>query len=279
MIEMLVVMLMLGILLGITLPIVATLLRTTSRVNTTYTNVNQQVWLSTTLQRLVRSAVAAGPSRPTVSVPPFAVGKESSTSMTFTTNVGAKSGPEEVTASCTTTPSDTTRCAPKATFTITVTPATAGSCPRTPTTTRTCKYTSKRSHLLVQITNVRNGTEKRPLFLYTYDTYKPTVGTKPVTVCGPTKTPPVTGVTAKTGTPTCSSTDASAFAACGGETATKFTSIRPFTNCPAGEIAQVHYDLTINANTSTLNGGNQAEDDTGVFEMSPTSMLFEPSVG
>lgn len=275
MIEMLMVMLTLGILLGISLPIVATLLRTTSRVSTTYGNVDQQLWLSTNLQRLVRSAVATEPSWATTSNPPFLVGKESATSMTFTTNVGATTGPEEVTAACTPTSSDTTRCAaPTATFTITVTPAKTGTCPRTATTHTACKWTTAKSHLLVRITHVKNGTEHRPLFIYTYDAYTRTHKTStPVTVCGPAATPSPAGIT------TCTTNDASAFSSCSGETAAHFTSLHPFVNCPVGEIAEVHYDLTINSNTSTLNGGNQAEDDTGVFEMSPTSMLFEPSVG
>ncbi|MGH9088357.1 MAG: type II secretion system protein [Acidimicrobiales bacterium] len=271
MVEMLVVMLTLGILLAIALPIVTTLLRTTSRVDVTYANVDQQLWLSTNLQRLVRSAVAPDPSvsdRPPV--PAFVPGTITPTSMTFYSDVGTPNGPEEVKASCTPTSSDQTLCAaPTSTFTVAVTPATKSSCPTTSSSAKTCTWSSAKTHLLVQITHVKDGANHKPLFVYAY---------------GPQATPgqpmATTTVCALSGAPSgCSSTDATEFGTTTCKAETALTSLKPFATCPPGEIDSVSYDLQINANTSSLNGGNQAEDDTGIFLVSSTSMLFDPSVG
>lgn len=283
MVEMLVVMLTLAILLAISLPIVMTLLRTTSRVDVTYSNVDQQLWLSTNLQRLVRSAVAPEPSfSGHVPVPAFVPGEMTPTSMSFYSNTGTANGPVLVQASCNKTASNATRCAaPTATFTVKITSPIAGTCPTTtnPSTvspTTRCTYTVAKganSHQLVQITHVKNGANGKPLFVYAYGP-APTPGQpmKTTTICGLQPTPTHTGCTAAT-------TDAAIFSTTTCKPATSFTSLKPFVNCPSGEIETVNYDLQINANTSTLNGGNQAEDDTGVFVLSSASMLFDPTVG
>ena len=282
MVEMMVVMLVTAILLAITMPIVATLLRTTSRVDVTYSNVDEQLWLSTNLQRLVRSAVAPDPTfSGNVPVPAFVPGSITPTSMSFTTNTGTANGPVLIQASCTATVSNRTLCAaPTSTFTVKVTSPVATTCPRTtkPTiaSTRHCTYATTKgakSHLLVQVTHVKNGANGQPLFVFSYGP-APTPGKAmtTTTVCALHPTPTH---------PTCTSatTDTAVFSASNCKAATPFTSLKPFVNCPAGQIETVNYDLQINANTSTLNGGNQAEDDTGVFVLSSTSVLFDPVVG
>ena len=291
MVEMMVVMLTLAILLAISMPIVATLLRTTSRVDATYSNVNEQLWLSTNVQRLVRSAVAPQPSfSGHVPVSAFTPRTPSTrtrpgvtpTSMSFYTNTGTHNGPDLIQASCTATSSHPTLCAaPTSTFTVKITSPVATTCPRTTnpitvTPTTHCTYTpakGAKTHQLVQVTHVKNGASGKPLFVYSYGP-APTPG-KPMTtttICALQPTPTHPGCTSGT-------TDAAIFGTAKCLAATPFTSLKPFTNCPVGEIETVDYDLQINTNTSTLNGGSQAEDDTGVFVLSSTSMLFDPAVG
>lgn len=270
---MMVILLVMGILLAITVPIVSTVLQTSSKVNVTYTNVDEQLWLSTTLQRLVRAAVAPTPSvTGSPPVPAFKSGQISPTSMTFFTNTGTARGPEMVVAQCTPTPSASTLCKKKtATFSVViyraeVTPTTGTSfCPTmTATTSKHCLYTTstangkpltvtKRS--LVTIPYVRNGTNGQVLFLYTYAIPSGTTTKRP-TVQHPHATADSVFSTCTAGTP-----------------------LAPFKNCPAGEIESVTYDLQINANTTAVYGGSQAEDDTGIFVLSSTSMGYEPSVG
>lgn len=289
MVEMMVVLLTFSILLAISLPIVSTLLRTTSRVDVTYSNVDQQLWLSTNLQRLVRSAVAPAPSysghAPTSA---FVPGTITPTSMSFYTNAGTRNGPNLIVASCTATATHPTLCAaPTSTFTVKITSPAPTTCPRTtkPTVVHStttygssphCTYTpakGAKTRQLVQVTHVKNGANGSPLFVYSYGP-APTPG-KPMTtttICALQPTPTHPGCTSTT-------TDAAVFSKAKCLAATPFTSLKPFANCPAGEIETVNYDLQINANTSTLNGGSQAEDDTGVFVLSSTSMLFDPAVG
>lgn len=269
------VLLTVGILLAISLPIVFTLMRTTSRVDVTYSNVDEQLWLSTNLQRLVRSAVAPTPSfKGSAPVPAFEPGSITPTSMTFTTNTGTANGPEQVTAECTPTPAHQKLCdTPTSTFTVTITSPVKTSCPHTSTTTvHHCTYTPAKTkpHHLVQATHVKNGANGQPLFVFAFG---------PVPASGQPMT--TTTVCSAPGTPApCVSGDSATFdgpTSC--KAAAAYTPLAPFATCPPGEIETVNYDLQVNANTSRLNGGNQAEDDTGVFVLSSSSMLFDPSVG
>jgi Tfp pilus assembly protein FimT len=273
MVEMAVIMLVFGILLAITIPIVSTVLQTSSKVNVTYSNVDEQLWLSTTLQRLVRAAVAPTPSvTGSAPVPAFVTGSVTPTSMTFFTNAGTSRGPEMVVAKCTTTPHTSTLCTKStATFSVAiyraeVTPSTGKSfCPTVTGTASThCLYTKTTANgktltitkrTLVSISNVRNGTNGQVLFLYTYAIPSGTTTKRP-TVQHP------------------KATQDSVFSTC-----TAGTPLAPFKSCPAGEIESVTYDLQINAKTTARYGGSQAEDDTGIFVLSSTSMGYEPSVG
>lgn len=273
MVEMAVILMVFGILLAITVPIVSTVLQTSSKVNVTYSNVDEQLWLSTTLQRLVRAAVAPTPSvTGAAPVPAFAAGSISATSMRFFTNTGTPRGPQMVTVRCTPTPGTAHLCRKKtATFTVTmyraeVTPTTGTSfCPTlSGTTSHHClwtKTTANGKHLtvtkrtLVSIPNVRNGTNGQVLFLYRYVVPNTTPAKAP-TVEEPLATQDTVFTTCTAGTP-----------------------LAPFKNCAAGEIESVSYDLQINARTTARYGGSQAEDDTGIFVLSSTSMGYEPSVG
>ena len=290
MVEMAVILMVFGILLAITVPIVSTVLQTSSQVNVTYSNVDEQLWLSTTLQRLVRAAVAPTPSiTGAAPVPAFAAGSISATSMRFFTNTGTPRGPQMVTVRCTPTPGTAQLCkkcthppgtarlckkTTKTTFTVTmyraeITPTTGTSfCPTlSGTASRHClwtKTTANGKHLtvtkrtLVSIPNVRNGTNGQVLFLYRYVVPNATPAKAP-TVEEPLATQDTVFKTCTAGTP-----------------------LAPFKNCAAGEIESVSYDLQINAitgRTTARYGGSQAEDDTGIFVLSSTSMGYEPSVG
>lgn len=271
-VEAMVVLVAFAVLIAITVPIVSTVLQTTSRVRAAYTNVNDQLSLSTNLQRLLRAAVAPAPSfhgstpLPLATPPrtPFAAGAITPTSLTFFVNTGTVKGPEEVAASCTQTATDKTRCAPTATFTLQMVPAKPTSCPFNETSTTTCTWTPSSSRTLLVIPHVTNGDRSpaQPLFTYTYDS-----ATGSATVPTPTV-----------------STDFSK-ARCG--TSASGTSDHPFGTCPAGEIDDVSYDLSFNAlvtkktasQTTARYGGFQTQTVSGAFVMSPTTVLYSPAVG
>lgn len=273
MLEMMVILLVMGILLAITIPIVSTVLQTSGKVDVTYSNIDEQLWLSTTLQRLVRSAVAPRPSvTPSVTDsapwPSFATGMIDPTSMTFYTNTGTARGPEMVIADCAPATATGKYCKTTATFSVVVykaevTPTTQQTfCPMiSGTSAKHCIYTTKTyggktvtitARTLVSIPHVRNGTHDKTLFSYAYDSE----------ATSPAKLDTVTPA------------DDSIFNTCTAGSAQAL-----FEHCPAGEIQKVSYDLQINQRTTALYGGAQAEDDTGIFVLSPTSEAYDPSVG
>lgn len=275
-VEMMVVLVALGVLLATTIPIVSTVMQSTSQIRATYTNVNDQLLLSTTLQRLVRAAVAPAPSfngstaLPLATPPrtPFLASGISPTSLTFFANTGTAKGPEEVKASCTQTSKDTTLCAPTAVFTLTMTPATAGSCPfKESSTSTTCKWQST-PRTLLSISQVSNGdsASAQPLFTYAY-------GSK--TVCS-------------AGKPSgCSGSDSATFSSASCHTNSSGTTDHPFATCPAGEIDEVSYELNFNAKvtkktttkTTAQYGGLQSQTVSGTFVVSSTTVLYSPAVG
>lgn len=275
--ESLIAVLVLAVLLVVTVPIVSTVMQTTSRVNATYSNVDEQLWLSTNLQRLLRAAVAPAPSfdgstAVTPPVTPFELGKITPTSLTFFANTGTANGPEEVTASCTQTTTHTTLCAPTATFTLMLIPAKSGTCPFSETTTSThCTWPSTSEKRLLSLTHVTNGdsASAAPLFTYTYGT---------TTVCS-------------SGLPSgCTGSDAVTFSSAkclANKTGTTVTASKPFAKCPAGEIDDVSVDLKFNvrvtkttkSQTTSQTGGFQAETASGTFVMSSTSDIYSPAVG
>lgn len=273
--EVAIVLVVMAILMAITIPIVSTVLQASSRVNATYSNVDEQLVLSTNLQRLLRAAVAPGPSydgaAPTnPPVTPFVPGSIGPTSVTFFANTGTADGPVKVAASCTATPSNATACAvPTSTFTVTITPARPGTCPfMTGTLSRHCTWTTGRTRTPVSLPGVRNGSTS-PLFVFAYGA-APSLGAPltTTTVCS----------SAGSGYPkNCSGSDAATFSA--SQCFTSTTEAHPFSKCPAGEIDEISYDLLLNGNASPVNGGLQAQDATGIFVLSASSMLYQPEVG
>ncbi|MGH8989500.1 MAG: type II secretion system protein [Acidimicrobiales bacterium] len=273
-VEMVVVLVAFGVLLAITVPVVSTMMQTTSQVRNTYTNMNSQLWLSTNLQRLLRAAVAPAPSfdGATATTPPrtpFLAGAITPTSLTFYANTGTVNGPEQVEASCTRTSTDTTLCAPVATFLLTMAPAELGTCPFSETTTsHTCTWSTSSARTLLSIPHVTNGdnASAEPLFTYAYGS---------TTVCS-------------AGQPTgCSGSDAVTFASTNCKKSSASTSNHPFTTCPAGEIDKVSYNLSFDvkltrstAHKSTaLVGGLQTKTTSGTYVMSSTTVLYSPAVG
>ena len=257
-VELAVALLTLGILLAMSIPIVDTLFNTTGRVTNTYNNIGGQLVLSTNLQRLIRSAVAPGPSPSSgAPVPAFVPGSVTPTSMTFATNVGDPNGPELVTASCTPATGGGACASPTSTFTVTVTPAQAGTCPFSAADfTDHCQWPSSGARTIIRIGNVTNGPNGQPLFVFAYGA-SPGPG-QPVAL---TTAPPTTA-------------GDSVFNTC-----TQGTTSQPFASCLAGEIQSVTFDLQVNGDTSPQHGGAQAEEDTGVFALSSISTVYDPSVG
>ena len=281
-VEAMVVLLIMGILLAILVPIVSTVVQSSSRVDNTYANVDEQLWLSTNLQRLLRAAVAPAPSysgstatQPPVT--PFVAGSVSPTSMTFYTNTGTPNGPAKVTAACTATAGHLTLCAATtSTFTVTMTSPTPGSCPfKTGTLADHCTWPASAAKTLLALPHVRNGAQKAsgsaplPLFVFAFGT-APTLG-------APLTTTTVCATAAATFPSGCSGTDSTTFSASNCHASQ--TPAHPFAQCPVGEIDEISYDLEINANTSPVYGGLQAQDATGIFVLSPTSMLYDATVG
>lgn len=272
-VELMVVLVALGVLLAISVPIIATVLQTTSKVDLTYTNMNDQLWLSTNLQRLLRAAVAPEPSFDgTVAVTPvtpFEPGHITPTSLTFFADTGTANGPEEVTATCTKTSTHTTLCKPTATFRLILVPAEATSCPFSETTiSKRCTYTLASAKTLLDIPHLTNGDSASavPLFTYTYGS---------TTVCS-------------AGTPSgCSGSDSVTFASTKCKANMTDTTSKPFATCPAGEIDDISYVLKFNvkvtksttAQTTAKYGGFQSKTASGTFVMSSTTILYSPAVG
>jgi prepilin-type N-terminal cleavage/methylation domain-containing protein len=269
-VETMVVLVAFAVLIAISVPIVSTVMQTTSRVRATYTDVNDQLWLSTNLQRLLRAAVAPAPSfhgstalalaTPTHPRTPFLAGSITPTSLTFFANTGTAKGPEEVKASCTQTASHATLCAPTATFTLSMTPPNTTSCPFNQTLTTTCKWTSASARTLLSISHVTNGDSHtaQPLFTYTY---------------GSTTVP--------------SHTVSTKFSAAHCSKSSSGTAQDPFATCPAGAISEVAYELSFNAmvtkstsaQSTPRNGGLQSQTVSGTYVMSSTTVLYSPAVG
>lgn len=276
-VELMVVLLALSVLLVISIPVVTTVFQTSSRIDQTYTNINDQLLLSTNLQRLLRAAVAPGSSYDGATqtatnppVTPFEIGHITPTSLTFYANTGTANGPGEVTASCTQTLTHTTLCAPTATFTLTLIPAKATSCPQNETTTtHHCTWPTASAHLLVQVAHVTNsdGSTPQPLFTYAY-------GSK--TVCSD-------GLPAGI----CTGTDSTTFSSSHCSVDLSNPTGAPFATCPAGEINEVFYVLKFDvkvtphtkAKSTAQYGGYVAKTVSGTFVMSSTSVLYSPAVG
>lgn len=277
-VEMSIAMVTLLILFAMTVPLVDTLFATITRVNNTYTNVNQLLPVSTNLQRFLRSAVEPGPTSGGVPVPPFVTGSVSPTSVTFYTNVGNANGPAEIVASCASTTPSTGLCNSGGVFTVTEALPNSGSCPPTGTA---CTYGAQ--HSLITVDGVSNATDNQPLFEYTLlvASSSPTTGT--------TYTTPVVGASCIPTQPnspsypylssvaSCLATaDTSEFASC---TSTYSTTGNVLANCPGAEVYAITIDLQVNGVSTGRTAGGQSEDSSTVYLLSPISNQYQPMVG
>jgi len=247
-VELLVATTLSAVLLAVSLSVMSTYFNVITTVNRSYTNLDQLLPVSTSFQRLLRSAVSPDP--PTAAgqpVPPFgmyaATGKVtppaaviSPTTLTFFSNVGTPHGPAEVVAKLTGT-----------TFTVTVadpnvTPShPTGTCPDVSTGTH-CTWGTPR-HLFT-VDHIANTLASNPLFTY-YLAGSPLTATTQLPQAVPTATVSTT------------------FKTCTAAT------------CHADHIESVGVDLKVNVST----GSGQADDETVVYELSLSSQAFSPMVG
>jgi hypothetical protein len=258
------------ILFGMTVPIIDTVFQTIARVNNTYTNVNQLLPVSTNLQRLIRSAVEPGPTTNGVPDPAFVTGAITPTSMTFYSNVGDANGPAKIVASCQSTTPSSGLCNSGGIFTVTEAHANANTCPPTGTG---CTWGTART--LITVNGVSNASDNAPLFLYTLL----------VTTASSSGT---TSTTSEVGS-SCPSQysgsavlscyyndDTSAFNTC---TSAQGTSGNVLASCENAEIYALTIDLQVNGVSTGRTAGQQSEDDSTVYLLSPESSDYEPMVG
>lgn len=245
-IELLVAMMLSAILVTIVMVVISTFFSVERDVDTSYTNLDQILPVSTSFQRLLRAAVSPAPTKTgTAPTPPFGiynthsvVTKITGTSLTFLANAGTHNGPTKVVA--TIQPTEITPTNPVLhTFTVLLIPPKATSCPRNTTTTHHCQWTTAKRKRLFQVDHVlMPGTS--PIFTYFTSSTNPHTPVEKVT-------DPIT-----------------TFATC------------THVTCPADRIESVGVSLRVSVGGTTRNG---AADETVVYEMSVTSQAYSPEVG
>jgi prepilin-type N-terminal cleavage/methylation domain-containing protein len=307
-VELLVTLAVFTILLGMSIPIVATFMDASTKITNTYANINQLLPVSTNLQRLIRSAVAPGPTYFTgIPVPAFGAyslstgagptgGTVTPTSLTFYTNIGDPNGPAKIVASCT--PNGTTgNCAYPGTFTVTeakaITVSGASTCPFDGQDNQLCTWSSSPITLLT-VTGLTNGLNNVPLFTYGLLITTTTTGSNGMQTTSSTTTS-LTGTTPNAAQ-AAYNLDLTASGTLGGVTSAGpngngwFTSCdappsstpvtNPDSNCAAAEIESVTIDIQVNETASnTRTGGGQEEDQSTVYLLSTSSSNYEEEVG
>ncbi|HXQ18152.1 MAG TPA: type II secretion system protein [Acidimicrobiales bacterium] len=282
------------VLLAMSIPIVSTFMDASTRINNTYSNVNQLLPVSTNLQRLIRSAVAPAPtSFANIPTPAFGVyspttgaliSTVSPTSLTFFANIGDSNGPAKIVASCT--PNGTTgNCAYPGTFTVTEAKATTNpsthtdTCPFDGDNTNTCYYGTP--FTLLTVTGVTNGLNSVPLFTYML------LVTTTTTSSNGTQTTTSTSVNVDGANPTPATAYKEDLTQDGPNANGYFTSCLASTtttnlenNCAAAEIESVTIDLQVNTTASNSRlGGGQEEDQSTIYLLSTKSSVFQQEVG
>ncbi|MGH3577260.1 MAG: PulJ/GspJ family protein [Mycobacterium sp.] len=219
-----------------------TFLSVSNQVQSSYTNANQILPVTTSIQRLIRTEVEPGPpSGSGLPVPPFVVGAVSKTSATFYANVGVAGQPAKVVATLTGT-----------TFKVTDQLADAGTCPLSVASAATCKFTLNPARPVATMFNVVNSSwpsvgSPTPVFTYTLlDTSGGGAGVQ-TTV-----------------------TNTSVFNGC-------TSSADLAVSCPGDAVQGVEMDLVIKSPGSKSLA--PAEDDTTVYRLSSNSFLYSPTVG
>ncbi|HEV3130446.1 MAG TPA: hypothetical protein VGY51_00695 [Acidimicrobiales bacterium] len=219
-----------------------TFLGVSNQVQSSYTNANQILPVTTSIQRLIRTEVEPGPPSATgVPVPPFAVGAVTGTSATFYANVGVAGQPAKVVATLTGT-----------TFKVTDQVADPGTCPLSAASALTCKFTVNPAKPVATMANVVNASwpsvgSPTPVFTYTLlDTSGGGAGVQQTV------------------------TNTSVFNSC---TASADLAV----SCPGDAVQGVEMDLVIKSPGSRSLA--PAEDDTTVYRLSSNSFLYSPTVG
>jgi len=253
-IELMIAMLLSSILIGVATVFLSTFFKTENNVNGTYKNLNQILPVSTTFQRLLRSAVSPAPTQPGQSpTPPFGVyatqREEGTTitdsSLTFFTNTGTPNGPTKVVARVLMTINDLGERAWGNTLTVWLIPPMANTCPRATTTSiHHCAWTTARKKQLFRVDGVFNAPPSASMFTYFLTPTNP--NTPPQKISEPP--------------------------------ATEFATCTP-TACPAGHIESISVNLKVSTTNSAINKSNQADDENLTYAMSATSQAYSPEVG
>jgi len=288
-VELAVALMVMGIFMVMVVPIVDTFVSTSARVTSTYDGFDQVLPIGTIFQQYVRAAVEpAPPLSNSVPVPAFgeatfqnssgstvayasatqeALSPLTGCSIAFYANTGSPYGPALITGSVTPASSSTvgtpcTSAAPaSAVWVVTVTETLPSACPFSVSATTTCSYAPPSPaptpptyqgipHTVISVSDVVNDLDSAsngytPVF--SYDFVFPY--------------PPQTGVTpTETSVPTSS-------------LATDFGSCTDGA-CDAAAINEVGLDVQVR-----LPHGQETEDETSVYTLSPISDEYQPSVG
>jgi prepilin-type N-terminal cleavage/methylation domain-containing protein len=299
-VELIITLAVFTILLGMSIPIVATFMDASTKITNTYANINQILPVSTNLQRLIRSAVAPGPTYFTgIPVPAFGAyslttgagptgGTVTPTSLTFYANIGDPNGPAKIVASCT--PNGTTgNCAYPGTFTVTeakaVTVSGASTCPFGSQDNQLCTWSSTPRTLLT-VTGLTNGLNNVPLFTYSLLITTTTTNSNGTQTTNSTTTS-LTGTTPNAAqaaynldlTGSVGPNSNGWFTSCDAPPSSSPVT-NPDSNCAAAEIESVTIDIQVNGTASNARtGGGQVEDQSTVYLLSTSSSGYQEQVG
>jgi prepilin-type N-terminal cleavage/methylation domain-containing protein len=299
-VELIVTLAVFTILLGMSIPIVSTFMDASTKITNTYANINQILPVSTNLQRLIRSAVAPGPTYFTgIPVPAFGAyslttgagptgGTVTPTSLTFYANIGDPNGPAKIVASCT--PNGTTgNCAYPGTFTVTeakaITVSGASTCPFGSQDNQVCTWSSS-PHTLLTVTGLTNGLDNVPLFTYSLLITTTTTGSNGTQTTSSTTTS-LTGTSPNAAqaaynldlTGSAGPNSNGWFTSCDAPPSSSPVT-NPDSNCAAAEIESVTIDIQVNGTASnSRTGGGQVEDQSTVYLLSTSSSNYQEQVG
>jgi hypothetical protein len=247
--ELAIALLLLTILFAMVAPILETITNTNTYVTDTYHNENQLLPVSTNFQKLIRSVVSPAPTLTPTSppVPAFGVYQQTSpygiTTVAPTTNISPNTVTFFTNVGNANGPARVVAKLVGTTFTATIAYPNNSpkACPRSQIDTNTCSYPAVQQELIT-VTNVVNASLGQPVFIY--DLSDGTVVSNPI----------------------------STFANC----LPASTTLPATTTCPASQIESINVDLKVNSDPAH---SSQADDQTVIYELSPTSQLFDPTAG
>jgi len=245
--ELAIALLLLTILFAMVAPILETITNTNTYVTDTYHNENQLLPVSTNFQKLIRSVVSPAPTLLTTSppVPAFGVYQQTSpygiTTPSPTTIISSNAVTFFTNVGNANGPARVVAQLVGTTFTARITYPNSNTCPRSPPYSTVCVYPAVQQNLIT-VNSVVNASLGQPVF-----TYYLSDGT---TVTTPTAT----------------------FATC----LPASTTLPATTTCPASQIESINVDLKVNSDPAH---SSQADDQTVIYRLSPTSQLFDPTAG